>query len=92
MRQVTLWPVNNATLHPFNPSDRTRIIMAETTKREGHLRELAEELQFSVEKQGDRFTLTRTADLSRPERQSDLTLDQMEDLLRRWKLRGLGGG
>jgi hypothetical protein len=66
--------------------------MTETIHREAHLRELAEELQFSAEKHGDRFTLTRTAGLSRPERQSDLTLDQMEDLLRRWKLRGLGGG
>jgi hypothetical protein len=66
--------------------------MAEAAEREAHLRELAKALQFSVEKHGDRFTLTRTADVSRPERQSDLTLDQMEDLLRRWKLRGLGGG
>ena len=49
-------------------------------------------LQFSVEKHGDRFTLTRTADVSRPERETDLTLDQMEAVLRRWKLRGLGGG
>ena len=66
--------------------------MAETTEREAHLRELAEGLQFSVEKHGDRFTLTRTADVSRPERETDLTLDQMEAVLRRWKLRGLGGG
>jgi hypothetical protein len=36
--------------------------------------------------------LTRTANVSRPERQGDLTLDQMEDVLRRWKPRGLGGG
>ncbi len=66
--------------------------MIEASEREAHLRSLAEELQFSVEKHGDRFTLTRTADISRPERQSDLTLEQMEDVLRRWKLRGLGGG
>lgn len=66
--------------------------MAPTTEREAHLRTLAGNLQFSVEKHGDLFTLTRTADISRPERQSDLTLDQAEDLLRRWKLRGLGGG
>jgi hypothetical protein len=66
--------------------------MAETTDRETHLRALAKELQFSMEKHGERFTLTRTADLSRPEREIDLTLEQVEDLLRRWKLRGLGGG
>ncbi len=61
-------------------------------EREAQMCALAERLQFSVEKNGDRFTLTRTAEVKRPERQSDLTLDQAEDLLRRWKLRGLGGG
>ncbi len=61
-------------------------------EREAQLFGLAERLQFSVEKNGDRFTLTRTAEVRRPERQSDLTLDQAEELLRRWKLRGLGGG
>ena len=60
--------------------------------REQHLRELAGELQFSMEKHGERFTLTRTAQIERPEIESDLTLDQVEDVLRRWKLRGLGGG
>jgi hypothetical protein len=61
-------------------------------EREAHLFTLAERLQFSVEKNGDRFTLTRTAGVKRPERESDLTLDEAEELLRRWKLRGLGGG
>ena len=54
--------------------------MGGATEREANLRAQAEQLQFSVEKHGDRFTLTRTADVSRPERQSDLTLDQMEDV------------
>jgi hypothetical protein len=66
--------------------------MTETIDREAHLRHLAQELEFSMEKHGDRFTLVRTADLERPERESALTLDQVEDVLRRWKLRGLGGG
>ncbi len=61
-------------------------------EREAQLFSLAERLQFSVEKNGDRFILTRTAEVKRPERQSDLTLDQAEELPRRWKLRGLGGG
>jgi hypothetical protein len=61
-------------------------------EREAHLFALAERLQFSVEKNGDRFTLERTAGVKRPERESDLTLDEAEELLRRWKLRGLGGG
>jgi hypothetical protein len=38
------------------------------------------------------YTLTRTADLSRPERAENLSLDDVERLLDTWKLRGLGGG
>ena len=60
--------------------------------REQTMRALAEELQFRVEKSGDRFALTRTAELSRPEREENLTLAEAEDLLETWKLRGLGGG
>lgn len=61
-------------------------------EREANLLALAERLQFSVEKHGGRYTLTRTAEVSRPEREADLTLKQAEEVLRRWKLRGLGGG
>jgi len=60
--------------------------------REARMRALAEELQFTVDKTGSGFTLTRTADLSRPERAENLTLSQAEELLKTWKLRGLGGG
>jgi hypothetical protein len=56
------------------------------------LRSLAERLQFEVEQRGDRFTLTRTVDVSRPVVEERLTLSQAEELLERWKLRGLGGG
>jgi len=56
------------------------------------MRALAEQLQFKVEKKDDGFVLTRTADLSRPEREEHLTLSQAEELLSTWKLRGLGGG
>jgi hypothetical protein len=59
---------------------------------EAKLRELAERLQFKVEQHGDRFTLTRTADVSRPVVEEGLTLPEAEELLERWKLRGLGGG
>jgi hypothetical protein len=62
------------------------------TEPEAHLRMLAERLQFRMEGAGGRYTLTRTADLSRPEREENLTLDQVEHLLDTWKLRGLGGG
>ncbi len=60
--------------------------------RENRLRTLADHLEFTMEKSGGRFTLTRTADLSRPERRKNLTLDEVEQLLDTWKLRGLGGG
>ncbi|HWC94378.1 MAG TPA: hypothetical protein VG475_14850 [Pseudolabrys sp.] len=62
------------------------------SREEADMRALAEELQFKVEKTDRGFTLTRTADLSRPERAENLTLSQAEELLRTWKLRGLGGG
>ena len=35
-------------------------------ERESHLRVLADQLFFTVEKNGDRFTLRRTADVSEP--------------------------
>jgi hypothetical protein len=60
--------------------------------REAHMRVLAEKLEFTVDKTDGGFTLTRTTDLSRPERREDLTLSQAEELLETWKLRGLGGG
>jgi hypothetical protein len=56
------------------------------------MRVLAERLLFDVDKTERGFTLTRTADLSRPERAENLTLSQAEELLETWKLRGLGGG
>ena len=35
-------------------------------QRESHLRVLADQLFFKVEKNGERFTLKRTADVSKP--------------------------
>lgn len=46
------------------------------SEREAHLFALAERLQFSVEKHGGRFTLTRTAEVKQPERESGLTLEE----------------
>ena len=60
--------------------------------READMRTLAEKLLFRVDKRDVGFTLTRTIDLSRPERAENLTLSQAEELLETWKLRGLGGG
>jgi len=56
------------------------------------LRALADRLLFTVEKRGGRFTLSRTADVSRQVRREDLSLDDAEELLTTWKLRGLQGG
>ncbi len=39
------------------------------------MRKLAGQLEFTVEKTGDRFTLTRTVDVETPEREEGLTLD-----------------
>ena len=58
--------------------------------REAEMRTLAEKLEFDVDKTGGGFTLTRTTDLSRPERAENLTLAQAEELLETWKLRGQG--
>jgi hypothetical protein len=62
------------------------------TTREADMRALADKLLFKVDKTDGGFTLTRTADISRPERRENLTLSQAEELLETWKLRGLGGG
>ncbi|MGA7309798.1 MAG: hypothetical protein WBX05_12700 [Pseudolabrys sp.] len=60
------------------------------SEREAHLRSLAGQLEFTVEKIEDRFTLTRTADVSPPVREEGLTLGQAEALLETWKLRDHG--
>ena len=62
------------------------------TEREAQLRTLAERLEFRMDGADGRYSLTRTVDLSRPEREVNLTLDEVEDLLDTRKLRGLGGG
>ena len=59
-------------------------------ERETNLRALAKRMEFTVEKTGDPFTLTRTVDVPMLEREEGLTLDQAEALLETWKLRGHG--
>ncbi|HLH98606.1 MAG TPA: hypothetical protein VKW08_26140 [Xanthobacteraceae bacterium] len=61
-------------------------------ERERHLLHLADLLSFAVVKHGDRFTLTRTVDVGRPVHEEDLSIDQAEEVLNTWKLRGLHGG
>ena len=65
--------------------------MQTTDEREAHLRVLADQLFFVVEKTGQRFTLKRTTDVSKPVCEKGLTLTEAEQLLQRWKLRGFHG-
>jgi hypothetical protein len=66
--------------------------MQSPSRREAHLYALADNLLFKVERNGERFTLVRTADVSKPVRHERLTIGEAEELLGNWKLRGLGGG
>ncbi len=65
---------------------------SESTGREARLRALAKQLEFEVMKNGERYSLTRTADVSRPVQETDLSLAEAEELLETWKLRGPHGG
>ena len=66
--------------------------MRQPDERGAHLRALAERLEFTVEKTGGRFTLTRVSSASRPVREGGRTLERAEQLLNDWKLRGFHGG
>jgi hypothetical protein len=61
-------------------------------EREARLRELAAKLFFNLEKHGLRFALYRDVDVPQPVRRDGLTIDEVEELLNTWKLRGPHGG
>jgi hypothetical protein len=61
-------------------------------ERERRLRELAAKLLFNFERRGARFSLYRDVDVPKPVRHDELTLDEVEDILNTWKLRGPHGG
>jgi hypothetical protein len=61
-------------------------------EREDRLRQLASKLFFSLEQKGSRYDLFRDADVERPVRHEGLTLEEVEQILNRWKLRGPHGG
>jgi hypothetical protein len=61
-------------------------------EREARLRDLAAKLFFRLERHGSRFALSRDVDVSQPVRRDGLTIDEVEDLLNTWKLRGPHGG
>ena len=60
--------------------------------RESEMISLAGRLQFEVEKQGSRYALHRSADVSEPVHEGNLTLAEAEEFLNTWKLRGFHGG
>jgi hypothetical protein len=61
-------------------------------QRRARLQELASKLFFAMKNQGPRFALYRDVDVPEPIRHEDLTLDEVEDILNTWKLRGPHGG
>jgi len=60
------------------------------TERERAAHDLAERLFFELEKQGNRYSLCRK--IGDHARRDNLTLDEVEHLLERWKLEGPHGG
>ncbi|MGK2922726.1 MAG: hypothetical protein ACSLE4_08070 [Methyloceanibacter sp.] len=60
------------------------------TDRERAAYDLAERLFFELEKQGSRFSLRRK--IGDHARRDDLTLEEVEQVLERWKLEGPHGG
>lgn len=60
------------------------------TDRERQALELADKLFFELEKHGDRYSLRRKIG-DRAEREN-LTLEEVEAVLERWKLEGPHGG
>jgi len=67
--------------------------MSETVAgREKRLQQLASKLFFTLEHKGSGYDLYRDVDVSRPVQHQGLTLDRVEQMLNRWKLRGPHGG
>jgi hypothetical protein len=62
------------------------------SERTAQLRELASKLFFILKNQGERFALYRDVDVPEPVRHDGLTLDEVEQILNTWKLRGPHGG
>jgi len=60
--------------------------------REARLRDLAPKLFFTLTADGSRFALYRDVDVSKPVKHDGLTLDEAEEMLNTWKLRGPHGG
>ena len=66
--------------------------MESAQEREERMRNLARMLYFKVKTVGSTFSLYRDVDVSEPVQHDDLTLEEAEALLNKWKLRGYHGG
>jgi hypothetical protein len=62
------------------------------SERERAMMELAKRLQFQVDKHGAKYSLRRVADVSVPVEKENLALEEAEEFLNTWKLRGFHGG
>jgi len=67
----------------------TSSLELDTAQRERAAFDLAERLFFKLQKQGNGYSLRRDVGEFAP--QTDLSLDEVEQLLERWKLQGPGG-
>jgi hypothetical protein len=82
-----------AFIQPRRTAKKASAVMQENeADRERRLRELASKLLFTIERRGSRFALYRDVDVPKPVGHDDLTLDEVEDILNTWKLRGPHGG
>jgi hypothetical protein len=61
-------------------------------RRERRVKLLAHKLFFKLDRDGDRYSLYRTAGVSDAVRRENLSLDEVEQELELWKLRGDHGG
>jgi hypothetical protein len=61
-------------------------------EREQRVFDLAKRLGFHAEKSGACFSLAYEAAEAAPFREENLSLEQAEEILRTWKLRGPHGG
>ena len=60
--------------------------------REQAMLDLAGQLYFTVEKRGTLYSLCRDVDVKEPVRREDLSLEEAEEVLKTWTMRGFHGG
>jgi hypothetical protein len=63
-----------------------------SSTREREMIHLAKRLQFDVDKHGSTYSLRRVTGVSEPVTSGNLTLEEAEEFLNTWKLRGFHGG